>query len=88
MVPRRDSNHDTIGQIRFSVAVVNQNRPRDDGRGSDAVVLLNQRFNLVRSQYFERRALRRSGKRVCVFAEVEMTELRCATCCDVACFDD
>ena len=57
----------------FSVAVVNQNRSRDDRRGSDAVVLLNQRLNLIRSQHFECRALRRSGKRVRVLAEVERT---------------
>src|SRR4030095_9119482 len=69
----RRRHHDAVRQIRFSVAVVNQNRSRDDWRRSDAVVLLNQRLNLICSPHFERRALRRSGKRVRVHAEVERT---------------
>src|SRR6185369_17497030 len=55
----RRRHHDAVRQVRFAVAVVNQDRSGDDWRGSDAAVLLNQRLNLIRSQYFERRALRR-----------------------------
>ena len=71
VVGRRDYN--AISEILFSIAVVYQNRPRDNWRRRNAVALLNQRLNLVGGQHLERRTLRWTRERVRVLAHEQRT---------------
>src|SRR5579863_9428901 len=52
-------------------AVVNQNRSRDHGSRSYAVILLDDRLHMVRRQHLERGALRGPRDGVRVFPHVE-----------------
>src|SRR5580692_4075292 len=49
IVRRRDD--DAIGQMFFSIPVVNENRARDDGCWCDSILFLNDSLNTACSQH-------------------------------------
>src|SRR5690242_5603287 len=55
----------------FATSVVNENRSRDYRSGSDTIAVLNNRLDVIRSQYLERSALRGCRQGVCVFPHVK-----------------
>ncbi len=67
----RRCDDNAVREVVFAAAVVNDNGPRYYGRGSNAVILLNDGLDVIGGQDFERGALRRSGQRVGVLAHVE-----------------
>jgi len=62
-----------VGQMLFSIAVVNQDCPRNDWCWCDTVVLLDDGFHPVAREHFQRGALGRRGQSVCILAHVERT---------------
>src|SRR5436190_11192847 len=65
----RDDN--AIGKMFLSIPVVNQDRPRDHWRRRDAGVFLDDRLYSVARQHFQRGALGRPGKGVCVLTHIQ-----------------
>ena len=64
-------NDDAVREVSLSVAVVDENGPRDDGSRRHAVAVLNDGLDAVGRQHLQRGALGRSGQRVRVLAHVE-----------------
>ena len=67
----RRRNHDSIRQAIFAAAVVNQDGVRDDRRGCNSIVLLNDGLDAVGRQHLQRGTLRGTRHRVRVFAHEE-----------------
>jgi len=69
----RGRDDDAIGKMSRAIAVVDEDGPGNDRSWCEAVVCLDDGFDVVRRQDFERRALCRRRKRVRVLAQVERT---------------
>src|SRR6266516_16538 len=67
----RGRDHDSVREVPFAAAVVNEDGPGDDGRRRDAGVPLNDGLDAVRRQHFEGGALGRFGQGVRVLSHVE-----------------
>src|SRR5208283_627755 len=66
-------DHDAVGEVLGAAPVVNQNGSGDNRRRSYPVVLLDDRFDIVRGQHLKRCALCGPGNRMSVFSHVERT---------------
>ena len=69
----RGRDHDPVREVRPPAPVVRENGPRDDRRGRDAAVALDDGLDPVRRQHFQGGALRRLGQGMRVLSHVERT---------------
>ena len=69
IVRRRDD--DAVGQTGLASAIVNNDGARNDRRRRHAIIALDDRFDAVGREHFERGALRGRGQRVRVLAHLK-----------------
>ena len=69
----RGRDHNAVGELLGSAAVVREDRVRDDGRRSKSFAIVDHYLDVVRSEDFERRGERRFRERVGVDPHEERT---------------